>query len=215
VEDIQKALIQQNNIRWMNQKAMEGVNRPKLEPKLTIEYKGLPIELATTVPYFDTRMGRKSVKPIVMLGSVDDSGVFRELPPLLQSCLALINNHASTPSECCSCKYFSGDRSLKCAVNPTRKADQDCADFESASNVLGSDWKNGEAIEPMIYSELNQGLPIMMFDMHPTASPHCTPHIIGSILFAIVREHDSSEDNPANYTDWENSENNPANYSEY
>jgi hypothetical protein len=36
---------------------------------------------------------------------------------------------------------------------------------------------------------------------HKVASPHCTPHIIGPIPFATVREHDSSENNPANYLD--------------
>jgi hypothetical protein len=152
VGNIENALIQQNNIRWINQKAMEGVNRPKLEPKLTIEYAGLPIE----VPYFDTGRGRKSsVTPILVAqsfdfaeGSVtvdsDDSGVFHELPPLLQSCLALLNNHSSTPLECYSCSNYSHSPYLKCAVNPTRTIDQDCNKFERASKLVDSDWDGNE-----------------------------------------------------------------------
>jgi hypothetical protein len=35
-----------------------------------------------------------------------------------------------TPSDCYSCKYFSGDQLLKCAVNPKRMMDDDCAEFE-------------------------------------------------------------------------------------
>jgi hypothetical protein len=35
-----------------------------------------------------------------------------------------------TPSDCLSCKYFSGNQLLKCAVNPARMMDDDCAEFE-------------------------------------------------------------------------------------
>jgi hypothetical protein len=38
VEDIQKAWIQQNNVRWINQKVSEGRDRPKSKPKPTINF---------------------------------------------------------------------------------------------------------------------------------------------------------------------------------
>jgi hypothetical protein len=108
VEDIQKAWIQQNNVRWINQKVSERGDRPKTESKSTINF--------TSGPYIDGggKLSSHSIMvaqslgcPVVTVDSVDDSGVFRELPPLLQSCLALLNNHSSTPLECYSCSNYS------------------------------------------------------------------------------------------------------------
>jgi hypothetical protein len=156
VGNIENALIQQNNIRWINQKAMEGGNRPEPEPKPTIEF--------VSGPYFDTGRGRNSSVPPILVGQSfdfaegsvtvdsDDSGVFHELPPLLQSCLALLNNHSSTPLECYSCSNYSHSPYLKCAVNPKRMMDDDCAEFESSSNFVGSDWENSED-NPANYQE--------------------------------------------------------------
>jgi hypothetical protein len=79
-----------------------------------------------------------------------------------QQIAEIFGDQEETPSECYSCKNYSHSPHLRCAVNPTRKTDQDCHQFEL--KALG--W-------------------------------------------------DSSEDNPANYSDWDDSENNSANYSEY
>jgi hypothetical protein len=158
VEDIQNAWIQQNNVRWINQKVSEGGDRPKVESEHPIQF--------VSTPYYDVSKTTPSSQVFIDIPRPSEYNV----QELLEFLRTLGKGHTSTPSECQSCKYYFGSSFLQCSVNPTRKVDEDCADFESASNVLGSDWKNGEAIEPMIYSELNQGLPIMMFDMHPTAS---------------------------------------------
>jgi hypothetical protein len=47
-------------------------------------------------------------------------------------------------TDCQSCKYFSGNQLLKCAVNPTRMVDDDCSEFERDSNFVGSDWDSSE-----------------------------------------------------------------------
>jgi hypothetical protein len=66
-----------------------------------------------------------------------------------------------TASECYSCKNYSHSPYLKCAVNPARKKDQDCHQFElkaldwdsSEDNPANySDWSNGEN-NPTNYSE--------------------------------------------------------------
>jgi len=61
-------------------------------------------------------------------------------------------NELATPSDCYSCKYFSGDQLLKCAVNPKRMMDDDCLEFERASNFVGSDWDSSEN-NPANYQE--------------------------------------------------------------
>jgi hypothetical protein len=38
----------------------------------------------------------------------------------------------ATPLDCQSCKFFSGNQLLKCAVNPKRIMDDDCDEFKSA-----------------------------------------------------------------------------------
>jgi hypothetical protein len=149
VEDIQKALIQQNNIRWINQKAMEGVNCPKAEPEPEPE----PMIKFISVSYFDTERGRKPIlvaqsfdfaEESVTVDSVDNSGFFRDLADSLHSHVHLLNGHASTPLECYSCSNYSHSPYLKCALNPARTIDQDCDAFESASNFVGSDSNSSE-----------------------------------------------------------------------
>jgi hypothetical protein len=44
--------------------------------------------------------------------------------------IPFLTTHKPTPSDCLSCKYFSGDQLLKCAVNPKRMMDVDCAEYE-------------------------------------------------------------------------------------
>jgi hypothetical protein len=163
VGNIENALIQQNNIRWINQKAMEGGNRPEPEPKPTIEF--------VSGPYFDTGRGRKSsARPIlvaqsldfiegrVTVDSVDCSGFFRDLADLFHGVNPhhnhglLLNGHASTSLECYSCSNYSHSPYLKCALNPARTIDQDCDDFERASSLTGSDWDSSED-NPANYQE--------------------------------------------------------------
>lgn len=48
--------------------------------------------------------------------------------------LPSITINEATPSDCLSCKYFSGNQLLKCAVNLARMMDDDCSEFEAAAN---------------------------------------------------------------------------------
>jgi hypothetical protein len=50
----------------------------------------------------------------------------------------------ATASDCYSCKNYSHSPYLKCAVNPTRKMDDDCNKFERALNFVRSDWARSE-----------------------------------------------------------------------
>jgi hypothetical protein len=53
-----------------------------------------------------------------------------------------------TASECYSCKNYSHSSYLKCAVNPARKTDQDCYQFE----LKALDWDSSED-NPANYSD--------------------------------------------------------------
>jgi hypothetical protein len=114
------------------QKVSEGCDRPKVESEHPIQF--------VATPCYD------------VIKTTPSSQIFIDIPrpseynvqELLEFLRTLGKGHTSTPSECQSCKYYFGSSILQCSVNPTRKADQDCADFERALNFVGSDWDSSE-----------------------------------------------------------------------
>jgi hypothetical protein len=48
--------------------------------------------------------------------------------------IPFMDGRKATPTDCLSCQYFSGEQLLKCAINPTRMMDEDCAAFEAVVN---------------------------------------------------------------------------------
>jgi hypothetical protein len=60
----------------------------------------------------------------------------------------IFGDQEKTPLECYSCKNYSHSPYLKCAINPSRKTDQECYQFET----IISDWNRNED-NPANYSD--------------------------------------------------------------
>ncbi len=147
-QNFENALIQKNNIRWIKQKVLEGGEPPKAEARLeTLKFVGgnywEPILPRRQLPLIDL------IDRGLMLDSVDTShNSFEIIAELLRNHVDLLNDLPETPSECYSCNNYSHSPYLKCAVNPARKIDQECYQFESS--VL--DWDSSED-NPANYSD--------------------------------------------------------------
>jgi hypothetical protein len=203
-QSFENALIQKNNIRWIKQKVLEADKPPKAEtiPEI-IKFRG--------GEYWDPPFSRHLRSNVYILdggwrmGSVQTSqDTFRQVAELLRNHVDLLNGLPETPSECYACKNYSHSLYLKCAVNPARTMEQDCNDFElNASDWDSSednptnypDWEGSEnnpanykgrsinaPINPMIYSAVDQGFPIVLLSevssSHVQENPSSTPPAI-------------------------------------
>jgi hypothetical protein len=160
-QNFENALIQKNNIRWIKQKVLAGGEPLNAEamPE-TIKFIGgeywEPISPRRQLPFKDMLDGGW------MLDSVQTSqDTFRQMAELLRNHVDFLNGLPKTPSECHSCKNYSHSPYMKCAVNPARKMEQECHEFElNASNwdssednpANDSDWDSSEN-NPANYSE--------------------------------------------------------------
>jgi Family of unknown function (DUF6464) len=132
MKDFEKALIQHNNIRWINQKVLEGGDQTISDLELD-EYVRM-----SSISYLETtnERGDRQFTPISNPGLVfieqDLSFSPATCTPYALPPMPFKTVHETIAIECYSCKYHADSPYLKCAVNPARAIDQDCAEFERA-----------------------------------------------------------------------------------
>jgi hypothetical protein len=137
MNNFNKAIIQWNNVRWIIEKAREGLEQKKENAK---GENSLEIDCSLFPLWDGNRQEVGLFSSIVPQDLPSKSLAFFQVLELLDYQRFMRDRHAEIPSECYSCANYSGSSHLKCAINPKRISEEDCSDFEAkASDESGNE----------------------------------------------------------------------------
>jgi hypothetical protein len=134
MNNFNNAIIQWNNVRWIMARASEGIElkkaRAEVAPEMSFGYFSFWDGQETILRSYEVAQCIGITQRIIPPDCPSESSLFSQVLELLDHQTFMRNKNAEVPSECRSCANYSGSSFLKCAINPTRTAEEDCSDFE-------------------------------------------------------------------------------------